>query len=161
MSLLRPRVRDHRGKRVPMRIRWFEAFRLDRGHDDWLWIATGLLLPLVLAIIVLVIVPDRERIPEAIARRTPAQLRTGIGPLVVLVALTIATVALTFVPGFVLTRLLFWPRTGLRWMCKSRQCPSCSYGLADLAPEPDGCTVCPECGAAWRLPADRQEGGSP
>ncbi len=29
-------------------------------------------------------------------------------------------------------------------------CPSCAYGLADLSPEADGCTVCPECGGAWR-----------
>lgn len=31
-------------------------------------------------------------------------------------------------------------------------CPSCGYHLQGLAPDPDGCTICPECGAAWRLP---------
>jgi hypothetical protein len=30
-------------------------------------------------------------------------------------------------------------------------CASCGYELAQLPPEDDGCTVCPECGAAWRL----------
>jgi hypothetical protein len=30
-------------------------------------------------------------------------------------------------------------------------CYACGYDLADLHPEADGCTVCPECGAAWRL----------
>lgn len=30
------------------------------------------------------------------------------------------------------------------------RCGSCGYGLSGLAPEPDGCTVCPECGSAWR-----------
>lgn len=29
-------------------------------------------------------------------------------------------------------------------------CPSCGYRIDDFRPEPDGCTVCPECGAAWR-----------
>jgi hypothetical protein len=29
-------------------------------------------------------------------------------------------------------------------------CPTCAYSLADLSPEADGCTVCPECGGAWR-----------
>lgn len=29
-------------------------------------------------------------------------------------------------------------------------CPSCAYSLADLSPEADRCTVCPECGGAWR-----------
>ncbi len=31
-------------------------------------------------------------------------------------------------------------------------CPSCGYRLLGAPPEGDGCTVCPECGAAWRLP---------
>lgn len=30
-------------------------------------------------------------------------------------------------------------------------CPSCRYDLAGLPVEPDGCTVCSECGAAWRF----------
>jgi hypothetical protein len=30
-------------------------------------------------------------------------------------------------------------------------CAACGYDLHGLTPEPDGCTVCPECGAAWRL----------
>ena len=29
-------------------------------------------------------------------------------------------------------------------------CPSCGYRLVSARPEGDGCTVCPECGAAWR-----------
>lgn len=31
-------------------------------------------------------------------------------------------------------------------------CTCCGYPLGGLAPERGGCTVCPECGAAWRLP---------
>ncbi len=42
-----------------------------------------------------------------------------------------------------------------RWWVKRRlphqQCAACEFSLAGLAPEPDGCTVCPECGAAWKL----------
>jgi len=34
-------------------------------------------------------------------------------------------------------------RTGL--------CPSCAYNMEGVVLEHDGCTVCPECGAAWRL----------
>jgi hypothetical protein len=29
-------------------------------------------------------------------------------------------------------------------------CPACAYPLASAPVEPDGCRVCPECGAAWR-----------
>lgn len=31
-------------------------------------------------------------------------------------------------------------------------CPSCGYQLTEIPRQADGCTVCPECGAAWRLP---------
>lgn len=31
-------------------------------------------------------------------------------------------------------------------------CGSCGYDLAAVEPEADGCRVCPECGAAWRIP---------
>ncbi len=37
-----------------------------------------------------------------------------------------------------------------RALLEERRCPSCAYDLQGLAPAPDGCTVCPECGAAWR-----------
>jgi hypothetical protein len=30
-------------------------------------------------------------------------------------------------------------------------CPSCTYRLFDIEEEADGCTVCPECGGAWKL----------
>lgn len=35
-------------------------------------------------------------------------------------------------------------------------CPSCVHSLKGLLPSGDGCTVCPECGAAWRLPATHE-----
>lgn len=43
----------------------------------------------------------------------------------------------------------FW-----RDLCvRARQCAACGYPIGDLPPADDGCTVCPECGGAWRLPA--------
>lgn len=38
------------------------------------------------------------------------------------------------------------------WLAE-RVCPACGYDLSDLdlIPEPDGCTICPECAAAWDL----------
>jgi hypothetical protein len=32
-------------------------------------------------------------------------------------------------------------------------CVVCGYSLHDAVAEPDGCALCPECGAAWRLEA--------
>lgn len=31
------------------------------------------------------------------------------------------------------------------------RCRACDYALANLQAESDGCTICPECSAAWRL----------
>jgi hypothetical protein len=39
-------------------------------------------------------------------------------------------------------------------------CPSCRYHLAGLPTEPDGCTVCPECGAAWRFGPAKSANGA-
>lgn len=36
---------------------------------------------------------------------------------------------------------------------ESARCPSCDYDLEGARPALDGCTVCPECGAAWNMPA--------
>lgn len=51
----------------------------------------------------------------------------------------------------------------LRVFNEFRRCASCAYSLKELAPEQDGCTVCPECGAAWRLrpiePAMKRKSG--
>ncbi|MEM1165049.1 MAG: hypothetical protein AAGI30_02025 [Planctomycetota bacterium] len=33
-------------------------------------------------------------------------------------------------------------------------CIACRFDLRGLEPEDDGCTVCPECGAAWRVGED-------
>jgi len=36
------------------------------------------------------------------------------------------------------------------------RCAACGYKL-EPRPEADGCTPCPECGAAWRLPVNKAE----
>ena len=42
-----------------------------------------------------------------------------------------------------------------RAILAQRFCPACAYRLVQLDADEDGCTVCPECGAAWRLKARR------
>ena len=32
-------------------------------------------------------------------------------------------------------------------------CASCGYGIDGASVQEDGCCVCPECGAAWKVPA--------
>ena len=52
--------------------------------------------------------------------------------------------------------LVRWPpkRTILRTaalLLDHHRCAACGYSLAGAVPEQDGCCVCPECGAAWRV----------
>lgn len=63
--------------------------------------------------------------------------------------------------------MVLWSILLVKWRCRSLNqerpfpqaamsfghCPACLYDLQQLAPdESDGCTVCPECGGAWKLP---------
>ena len=34
---------------------------------------------------------------------------------------------------------------------RGTSCPGCLYDLRTIRRDPDGCTVCPECGGAWRI----------
>jgi hypothetical protein len=45
-----------------------------------------------------------------------------------------------------------WLPDVIEWRRSHRLCGACRYPLTN-APDPDGCTVCPECGAAWKLAA--------
>ncbi|MEM9374416.1 MAG: hypothetical protein AAGA55_12310 [Planctomycetota bacterium] len=36
-------------------------------------------------------------------------------------------------------------------MLEWARCPHCAHGIDGIPPEKDGCTVCPECAAAWRV----------
>ncbi len=48
----------------------------------------------------------------------------------------------------------------IRWQSRGLvaigRCPSCGYDLLNLPVADDGCSVCPECGAAWRVGSDDQ-----
>ncbi len=52
-----------------------------------------------------------------------------------------------------------WPGRVGRTVARDRvargSCGSCGYWIRGLRIEGDGCTVCPECGSAWRIAADR------
>jgi hypothetical protein len=68
-----------------------------------------------------------------------------------------------YVAAFAPAPLLWWwiTRSGrqltARAITRLGHCASCGYSLANLAPADDGCTLCPECGSAWRIPAAKDE----
>jgi hypothetical protein len=51
--------------------------------------------------------------------------------------------------------LLWWFTRGRQRaaeaMATEGRCPSCAYDIAQLPVADDGCTICPECGGAWRV----------
>ena len=43
--------------------------------------------------------------------------------------------------------------SNIHYMLAAPMCPACHHLLTGVPAQADGCTVCPECGAAWRLPS--------
>ncbi len=62
---------------------------------------------------------------------------------------TLISVPLTIL-SMRLLRVIF-VRWQCAWIVANGRCGSCGYDLAKLPVAEDGCTVCPECGAAWQL----------
>ncbi|MEM1422930.1 MAG: hypothetical protein AAGH64_02895 [Planctomycetota bacterium] len=63
-----------------------------------------------------------------------------------------------FAVGVVMLLAFFIYNSGPHYtheLLHNRRCPCCLYDLRTLARAPDDRTVCPECGAAWKLPTDR------
>ncbi len=67
----------------------------------------------------------------------------------------VATGSAVFLLPNVLVWWTFWKNEwvpfGIAWRRSHRVCGACRYPLTN-ASDPDCCTVCPECGAAWKLP---------
>lgn len=60
---------------------------------------------------------------------------------------------LLFAASVYLVSGTFWmPRVASAYLM-SGICPVCHYSLAEIESDSDGCTICPECGAAWKLNA--------
>jgi hypothetical protein len=47
------------------------------------------------------------------------------------------------------------PRCQVEALLRDRACPSCLHNMKEARQEPDGCTICPECGAAWQCSQDQ------
>ncbi len=145
------RTTDHRGRRCSIRDPAWVIVRLPDGEAarrfaarlnarvrfraDLLVVFAGLVLGIVASTALTMLSSSPE----------PWWIRVGLGVLMVFL-------------GGALGALLAGPlsahetRHVVRVYLSERICPSCAYPLAGVRLEPDGCTVCPECGTAWRLP---------
>ena len=68
------------------------------------------------------------------------------------VAMSLTAIGLLTAPFAVLARRRVWGHPPLvrDGLLAQGLCPACGHGVRGIPPGPDGCTVCPECGAAWR-----------
>lgn len=124
----------------------------------------------------------QAQLPRALSRSIRAAIegKSTLNPrltkrhILMLFVIVLTQSSLRFVPG--LHALAWWQQTAygigafllafmfiwwipirpdkrvLQMLLNARYCAGCLFFLEGLPAEPDGCTVCPECGAAWRLP---------
>lgn len=151
------RVPDHRGQRVG--LAWVDGmanfrrskhrlppavFRAARKHvlpsHKWsTWILTGALVFWHLTL--------SGEIVE-LSRRMNLSLSYMVGAL--FFAQFLGLFAFTYVVLLPISRRLY-ARDLIATCVSHGACASCGYDLREVHPSPDGCAVCPECGAAWRL----------
>ncbi len=76
-------------------------------------------------------------------------------PFVVGAALSAVSVMLVLLIVLVAIARLATPTVGaaIDYPLADGRCPPCGYQIKSAPPQSDGCVECPECGAAWRLPA--------
>ena len=94
--------------------------------------------------------------PLGLRERVPAGLTLML--LVLAISfLVFAPLSLLVAPAWLVCWLLWWFCAGRQRaaldMAASGCCASCQYALCGLPIGADGCTTCPECGAAWRVDA--------
>ena len=132
---------DHRGRRVTVRPEGWSWLYLPKpirkgewGKERVAWHNDYGLLAAVPAIIV-----------------SWSLLIPWLGPLAVVLAQLCAAIVAAHC-GY--KPLLGWLRDK---RISEGRCGGCKYALNGIDPEPDVCTVCPECGAAWKLGANADD----
>lgn len=138
--------------------------RLPFAGDATRWLAAGVGLPLliIVGLHLLIAVPALQR---ALAVAVPALsgFRYTLDALEILFfggdtwrLVFYSFLGLIFIVGFIgawRMRAGLQPDLFRSAMLKRGRCPQCSYPIERCQPDPaDACRVCPECGAAWKLP---------
>jgi len=98
---------------------------------------------------------------ERIAGWTAITLLILAVPITAASPFTASVLVLCSIISLVAWSVMNTPRTvknRVRRICfESGVCPGCGYIIRGLPRADDGCTVCPECGAAWWLPQNEPD----
>ncbi len=149
-------IADDRGRPIKLRFRGVPIFARVKGHGierrhrfyEVAWISPGIIVAAFILGILLFVARFtllRNHLPAAIAAQFVGTLLLLWGPLG-LISIVIAARATSGMCERVFAR-----------RDEQNRCRACTFSLAGLAAEPDGCTVCPECGAAWKLSGVEQQ----
>lgn len=148
VRIFRPTITDHRGVRraadgwmeaLPdfdkdTRFKTREHFKAQCALNFWITARIIVLLPLVIVVYV-ALIPNIQTL-YAIER---------------FLLYILASVGLFAVYLFTLRRWIPVRRRFVLVALHGERCPACGQCIAELPTEKDGCTLCPECGGAWRL----------
>ncbi len=154
-------TRDHRGNTVETR-RLPRELRRQPGSTDFArrmrtryWTAVAIWTPLIVLFIGAtqwaggMLLLTKDRFVPFVAAISPVEvaqlLVTGLWMATFLVVSLLLPVSVAMVTGW----YILDPRYR-SMIAANGHCAACGYTIMDLPPEPDGCTVCPECGAGWR-----------
>jgi hypothetical protein len=149
------RVRDHRER--PVRICKAKALRgrapywtrwLAGASDPWFFWGMALTVPLMAAGLMIMRAYTLSRIGAV--SRTYGLPPPPIGRTLLIPFAGVALIAVEALAVFVLQPT--FRRAAVRRILRLRLCPACAYDLGAAPTADDGCAVCPECGAAWRVP---------
>lgn len=175
-KLLRTDILDHRGRQVPWKAqhnndssncpkpksfwRWRERHELVSKHE--LRMVVLLFTPAILGLAAIdpftkfASFGAKQLLPQYFGEGIPATevLLTRIA---ISIAFYLAAAVITWIAISAWYQKLVIPEQAGE-ILRRGACVSCKYPIADLNPDSDGCTVCPECGAAWKLNARLAEG---
>ncbi len=112
------------------------------------WLGRIMQGPVGLILIVPTAVTAMILIVLVISALTPASWRWVPGVLFIGMILSCLGLALAWSR---IRRAGYFGESPLDLRLKRGRCAACEYDLRLLSKDPDGCTICPECGAAWRL----------
>jgi hypothetical protein len=145
---------DHRGRavkickpkalrgRAPYWTRWLAS-----TSDPWFFWGIAMFVPLTLGGVIL----SRAYM---ISRIAAVSRTSGLPPPDTRGFYAVPVAGVVFMGGQALAIFLLQPtfrRAAVRRILRLRLCPACAYDLGAAPTADDGCSVCPECGAAWKL----------
>ncbi len=80
-------------------------------------------------------------------------IQRGWHPLIVAflaIGVALSIILIVMIPFI---RCYMWDRFWQGRFKAINRCPACEYDMKGRMPEADGCSICPECGGAWRVPS--------